>query len=40
MALEFEVYLYFLGFFFGAFGLGYLWGRFWLGMKQLTDMSM
>lgn len=40
MALNFEVYLYLLGFFFGVFGFGYVVGRFFLGMKQIFDLSI
>ncbi|KPZ21729.1 hypothetical protein ALO40_200168 [Pseudomonas syringae pv. viburni] len=40
MALSLSTYFTLLGFFFGVYGLGCVWGRFLLGMKQLLDASI
>lgn len=40
MALSLNAYLYFLAFFFGLFGFGWVIGRFLLGIKQILDVSM
>lgn len=40
MAIPFSTYLYFLGLFFGVFGLGMAYGKFMLGIKQMLDSSI
>ena len=40
MVISFSTYLYFLGLFLGVFGLGMVYGKFLLGIKQMLDASI